>query len=107
MDGFPRTIEQADHLDQLLDEIRRPLSIVFEFQLPDHFCVERLSARAQEGRIDDTRETIEQRLAIYHRETEPIVERYVGKGLVVTIRAERSIGEVWRQVRSALERHAR
>jgi adenylate kinase len=107
LDGFPRTIAQAEHLDQLLDEIRRPLSIVFEFQLPDHFCVERLSARAQEGRIDDTRETIEQRLAIYHRETEPIVERYVGKGLVVTIRAERSIGEVWRQVRSALERHAR
>ena len=68
--------------------------------------MDRLLARAQEGRIDDTRETIEQRLAIYHRETEPIVERYIGKGLVVTIRAERSIDDVWRQVRSALERRA-
>lgn len=106
LDGFPRTIAQAEHLDRILDEIRRPLSIVFEFQLPDHVCMGRLLARAREGRIDDTRETIAQRLAIYHRKTEPIVERYAAKGLVVTIQAARSVDEVWRQIRSVLERHS-
>ena len=52
--------------------------------------------RAKRSRNDST---------IYHRKTEPIVERYAAKGLVVTIQAERSVDEVWRQVRSILERH--
>ena len=105
-DGFPRTIAQAERLDQLLDEIHRPLSIVFELRVPDPVCMQRLLTRAQEeGRIDDRPDAIAQRLSIYHRETEPIVDRYRAKGLVVTIQAERSVDEVWRQIRSALERH--
>jgi adenylate kinase len=100
LDGFPRTVAQAEQLDPLLDELARPLSIVFEFRLPDDVCMERLLARA---RADDTPETIAHRLALYHRETEPVVARYSVASLVVTVRAERSVDEVWSQIRSALD----
>jgi adenylate kinase len=104
-DGFPRTVVQAEQLDRLFEELHQPLSTVFELEVPDHLCMHRLLERAQEGRLDDTLDAIAHRLDVYHRETEPVVERYRPKGLIVTVQAECSVEEVWRQVRSALERH--
>src|SRR5512132_955779 len=55
LDGFPRTMAQADALDAMLSEIDRPLSVVFELQVPDEVAIERLHKRAvDEGRADDT-----------------------------------------------------
>jgi adenylate kinase len=77
LDGFPRTPAQADALDTMLSEIDRELSIVFEFQLPDDIATERLLRRAElEGRTDDTPEVIARRLALYHQQTEPLIEHY-------------------------------
>ncbi len=104
LDGFPRTLEQADALDAMLAEIGRTLDAVLFFDIPDDVALERLLGRAEdEGRDDDRPEVIERRLAIYHRDTEPVVERYRATGKLVPIHAARSIGEVAAEIAAALE----
>jgi adenylate kinase len=107
LDGFPRTSPQADALDAMLEEIERPLTVVFEFQLSEEVSIERLLGRAhQEGRPDDTPEAIRKRLALYHEQTEPLVEYYRARGILVGIPAERSVEEVFGQIQQALEQAA-
>jgi len=107
LDGFPRTSRQADALDAMLSEIGRDLSIVFEFQVPDDVATERLLTRSQlEGRADDTPDVIERRLALYHEQTEPLVEHYRLHGNLVGIHADRPVNEVFAEVQEALEQVA-
>jgi len=107
LDGFPRTLPQAEALDPMLREIGKELTVVFVLQLPDEVCIERLTRRAQlEGRVDDTPEAIAKRLDIYHRETEPLIEWYRIRSNVVTIHADRSVNEVFAEIQQALEQAA-
>ena len=107
LDGFPRTMAQAEALDEMLHEIGRDLTVVFELQLPDDVCEERLLGRAQdEGRLDDTPEAIRTRLCLYHEQTEPLLEHYRAKGNLVGIHAERSVNEVFAEIQQALEHPA-
>ena len=78
LDGFPRTMPQADALDALLDDLGRGIDVVLEFQVPDREqLLERMLKRAaEEGRSDDTPEAIGRRLELYDRETAPLVEYY-------------------------------
>jgi adenylate kinase len=104
LDGFPRTTAQADALDSMLREIGRQLTIVFALQVSDAVCVERLLRRAEEeGRADDTPETIARRLELYHRETEPLVEHYRTQGNLVSIHADGTVNEVFAEIQAALE----
>ena len=107
LDGFPRTTVQAEALDANLEEIDRPLSVVFEFQLPEEVCVERLQRRAlEEGRVDDTPEAIRTRLQLYHEQTEPLVEYYRVRGNLVGVPADRPVQEVFAELQRALEQVA-
>jgi adenylate kinase len=107
LDGFPRTAVQADALDETLDEIGRPLSIVLEFQLPEEVSVERLSRRAvDESRADDTPDAIRRRLRLYHEQTEPLIEHYRARGNLVGIPADRPVEEVFADIQKALEQAA-
>ena len=107
LDGFPRTMEQADALDAMLEEIGKELDIVFELQLPDDAAHERLLRRAElEGRTDDTPDAIAKRLATYHELTEPLVGHYRVKGNLVGIHAGRTINEVFAEIQEALEQVA-
>ena len=107
LDGFPRTMAQADALDSMLREIGRDLDIVFELQLADEIAQRRLIARARdEGRSDDTPEAISRRLAEYHAKTEPLVGHYRAKGNLVGIHADRSINEVLAEIQDALDQVA-
>ena len=104
LDGFPRNAVQADALDDLLDDLGRPLDAVLELQVPDGVCVERLLKRAElEGRADDTPETISRRMAIYHSETAPLVEHYLPTGRVIGIHGTGTVDEVWAEIQNALE----
>ena len=104
LDGFPRTMPQADALESMLAEIGRPLSVVFELQVPDEVALERLRLRAeQEGRADDTGEAIARRIDLYHRETEPLVAHYRLLGNLVGIRGDRSEPEVFSEIQQALD----
>jgi adenylate kinase len=107
LDGFPRTMPQAEALDDMLSEIDRPLSVVFEFQLSEDVCVERLLRRAQEeGRADDTPEAIRTRLRLYYQETEPLIEHYRAKAILVPVHADRPVEEVFAEIQQALEQVA-
>ena len=73
VDGFPRTIPQAQAFDKMLAEIRRELTLVLELQVDDAVSRQRLLRRAhEEGRADDTPEAIDARLALYHEKTQPL-----------------------------------
>ena len=106
LDGFPRTMAQAEALDALLRDLGRELDVVFEFQLDDRDeLVRRMLQRAEEeGRADDTPEAIQRRLELYDRETAPLVEYYrTTRGNVVGIHADRTVDEVFDEIRRSLE----
>ena len=105
LDGFPRTMAQAEALDDLLRDLDRSLDVVFEFQVPHRQeLLERMLKRAAvENRPDDTLEAIQRRLELYDRETAPLVEYYrTTRGNVVGIHAERPIPEVFQEIEEAL-----
>jgi adenylate kinase len=105
LDGFPRTMPQAEALDELLLELDRTLDVVFAFHVPDtRDLVERMRIRAaEENRSDDTPEAIQRRLELYERETAPLVEYYrTTRGNVVGIHADRTVEEVFQEIAEAL-----
>jgi adenylate kinase len=107
LDGFPRTLAQAEALDEMLADIGRDLSIVFGFQLDDEIGIERMSKRAEiENRKDDTPEAIAQRLALYHEQTEPLIGHYRLQGNLIGIHADRTVDEVFAEIQEALEQTA-
>jgi adenylate kinase len=104
LDGFPRNVAQAEALDAMLGEIDRALDAVLFFDLADDVATERMRRRAlEEDREDDAPEAIARRLAIYHEQTEPVVERYRATGKLVPLHAERTIGEVAAEIGEALD----
>lgn len=104
LDGFPRNLAQARALDEMLAEIGRDLTAVFALNVSDEVSRARMLGRAvEEGRVDDTPEAIDRRLAIYHEQTEPLIEYYRAQDRLVPIDGEGSIGEVFAQIRAALD----
>jgi adenylate kinase len=104
LDGFPRTMAQAEALDTMLAELERPLSVVFELQVPDEVAEDRLLRRAElEGRADDTPEAIRNRIDLYHQETEPLVSHYRLAGNLVGIHGDRPENEVFAEIQEALD----
>jgi adenylate kinase len=105
LDGFPRTLVQAEALDELLRDLGRSIDVVFDLQVPDRGqLLDRLLRRAAaDGRTDDTPQAIERRLELYERETAPLGEYYRStRGNVVGIHADRSIEEVFHEISEAL-----
>lgn len=106
LDGFPRTVAQAEALDGLLTKAEKPLDCVLEIRVPDDHIVDRLSKRVTmvDGkptqRDDDKPETVRRRLQVYAEQTAPLVEFYSGRG---TLRSIDGVGEVDEITARALE----
>jgi len=103
LDGFPRTIAQAEALDAMLDEIGKPLDAVILLRVSDEVATARLSSRAvQEGRADDSPQAIRNRLRLYHELTERVVDRYRDAGIEVVVDGEQAVDDVFAAIQDAL-----
>jgi adenylate kinase len=130
LDGFPRTIGQAEMLDESLERLTRDLTAALLIDAPDEEVVRRLSGRRtcakgnhvyhvefdppkhegvcdQDGsrliqRDDDKPETVRKRLSVYHDQTEPLIDWYEEKGLLMRFDGARSPDEVHDRIRAKL-----
>ena len=104
LDGFPRTVPQAEALDTMLDEIGKPLDAVILLQVSDDVATDRLRERAEkEGRADDSPQAIANRLRQYHELTELVVDRYQQAGIEVIVDGEQTMEAVFAAIQDALE----
>lgn len=104
LDGYPRNVSQVAHLDEFLEGRDESLDAVIELSVPRDESIARLSLRAQEqGRTDDTEEVIANRLAIYERETAPILGVYRTRGIVDEIDGVGTLDEITERIIAALE----
>ncbi|NLZ57340.1 MAG: adenylate kinase [Corynebacterium sp.] len=97
LDGFPRTVEQADILANLLDEAGQKLDGVVNYQVSEDVVVERMLSR---GRADDNEETIRTRLGVYRDETAPLINHYGDK--IINIEAEGTVEDISARTLEAL-----
>ena len=95
LDGFPRTVAQAEALDNVLAEAGSKVDIVPHIFVEEEELVSRLIKRGEiEGRADDNEETIRNRMRVYHDQTAPLLSYYDGRGLVEKIDGQQSVSEV-------------
>jgi adenylate kinase len=132
LDGFPRTIAQAEGLERLLKDLGQPLDRVIYFDVAEPELLRRLTGRRvcracghsfhvvsnpsrREGvcdacggelyqRVDDSESTVRNRLGVYNRQTAPLLDWYTGKGLLSSIKGEGAIDDIGRRVQDAARR---
>ena len=102
LDGYPRTLAQAETLAGILEAAGTPLDAVLLITVPDEQLVRRGLAR---GRSDDREEVIRERLRVYREKTEPLIGYYRRLGLWREVDGHRPIEEVGRELLAALEVH--
>lgn len=100
LDGFPRTIAQAEALDRMLAEKKTPLDVVLELQVPEEELFRRLAGR---GRADDKPDVIRQRLVAYRKQTEPLLEYYTRSGLLKSIDGLGTVDEIFGRAKAILD----
>ena len=105
LDGFPRTVPQAEALERRLEQLGRPLDAVVSFEIDEDELRDRLAGRAEEqDRAEDEDEgAIRRRLELFDRETEPLLDFYDGQGLLVPIQAEGALDDVTGRIAAALD----
>lgn len=131
LDGYPRTLQQAEWLTEFLDEHGTPLDAVVSLEVPDEVLVQRLSRRrvhAETGetyhldhdpppddvdpdlivqRSDDKPETVRNRLSVYREETEPLASYYEERDTLVTVDGVGDIEEVFQRIANVLDAYDR
>jgi adenylate kinase len=133
LDGYPRTIPQADALAVILDEINKPIDTVLNLEVPDEELVERISGRLMCNcgasyhrtfnppkkdeicdicggkvfqRADDKEEAVKTRLSVYKKQTEPLIDYYAKQGVLITLDGTKDIDEVFEEIKAVLVKFA-
>lgn len=99
LDGFPRTVAQAEALGSMLEKMGQPLQKVIFLDVPDAELMTRLLAR---GRADDTKETVQHRLQVFHNQTSPLIAYYEEKGLIHHVEGLGDIAAISTRIRAGL-----
>jgi adenylate kinase len=104
LDGYPRTLSQVEELDGMIKFTGHELDAVLVLTVDQDEIVERLLQRAQvEGRTDDTEDVIRRRQEVYTEETEPLIEIYRGRGILIEIDGMGEVADVTQRVFDALD----
>ena len=104
LDGYPRNISQAKALDALLERLDQPVDEALQIDVDVDMVVARIAKRAaEEGRSDDSEETVRNRMAVYAERTAPVVDYYGHKGVLSRVLGEGSIEEVFQRIRGVLQ----
>jgi adenylate kinase len=133
LDGYPRTIPQADALSIILNEINKPIDVVLNLEVPDEELVERISGRLMCNcgasyhrtlnppkkedvcdicgghvfqRDDDKEEAVKNRLNVYKKQTEPLIDYYSKQDLLVTLDGTKDINDVFEDIKAILTKFA-
>jgi adenylate kinase len=133
LDGFPRTVPQADALAVILKEIGKLIDVVLNLEVPDEVLVDRVSKRLmckcgasyhtisnppKKGnicdlcgaevfqRVDDREEAVQTRLNVYKKQTQPLIDYYAKQSLLVTLDGTRDIDEVFEDIKVVLAKFA-
>jgi adenylate kinase len=102
MDGFPRTIPQAEAVDRMLAVKQARVDRVVLLEVPEAELVQRLLSRAaKEGRADDNQESITQRLKVFHQQTAPLIAFYEGRGIVKRVDGQGDVDAIAQRMRQA------
>jgi adenylate kinase len=103
LDGYPRTLEQVNELDMMLESDGRRLDRVVELTVVTDEVVGRLLKRAQEqGRADDTADVIRRRLEVYFEQTAPLVAVYRERGILLEVDGMGDVAQVSDRILTAL-----
>jgi len=125
LDGFPRTLPQAEALNALMNDMQISLDKVISLNVPDELIVERITGRRTSKvtgkiyhmtfnppvdekeedliqRADDTEETVTKRLAAYHEQTAPLIDFYTNMGVIVELDGTKDVSEVTADMFAAL-----
>lgn len=103
-DGFPRTLPQAEELDKLVESVGTKIAAVVGLEVPDEELAERMLKRGKEsGRSDDNEQAIKQRLAVYHKQTQPLQEYYTRSGRYHSIQGVGTIDEIFDKICAVID----
>ena len=103
LDGYPRTLAQADALNALLERIGQPMDAAVQLEVPTELLVERIAGRAAaEGRADDSPESVRTRLQVYNDQTAPVVDFFRQRGKLSVVDGVGSLDEVFSRIVEAL-----
>ncbi len=107
-DGFPRTIEQAKALDDILKELNQQVNLVIFIDVPEDEIVKRIQKRAlEEGRTDDADEVIvRKRLEEYMTKTAPLLGYYERQDKLIKINGVGTIEEIFNKIKEVLDKHS-
>jgi adenylate kinase len=108
LDGFPRTVNQAEALDRRLAGLGTPLDAALSFDVTEEELLRRLAGRAAaQHRADDAEQTIRYRLEVFALKTRPLIEYYAHRGLLITVDAIGPIEVVTKRILASLDGNRR
>jgi adenylate kinase len=103
LDGYPRNVAQARSLDVMLERLGQPADEAIHIDINMEHVIKRIAKRAkEEGRSDDTEETVRNRMRVYAEQTAPVADYYAERGLLTRVLGEGSIEEILQRILSVL-----